>query len=167
MIRLSLVNVGVVEETGSVILVLRAPELARLLVMEVGVLEGRAIAMAAQGVEAPRPLTHDLLLQAITKLGAEIFYVEIREFRDKVFYATLVLKRADGTLVELDCRPSDGIALVLRNGAPIYASEDVLAVAGVDEQDVETEEAEEWDEEPGEDDPNEPDDDGVDDPPVH
>jgi bifunctional DNase/RNase len=133
LIRLSVLSIGVVEETGSVILVLRAAELARLLVMEIGLLEGRAIALEAEGVKAPRPLTHDLLHQVIEALGARVEAVHIRDFQDKTFYATLVLSQEGGRRVELDARPSDAIALALRAGAPIFATEAVLAVAGIDE----------------------------------
>jgi uncharacterized protein len=145
MIRLSLVSVGMVEETASVILVLRAPEQERLLVMEVGLLEGRAIAMQAEGVKAPRPLSHDLMLQVIDHLGASVAEVQIRDFRDKTFFATLVLARADGERVEIDARPSDAIALALHSDAPIFTTEDVLATAGLDEEDAEEEEDEKAD----------------------
>jgi len=135
MIRLSLVSVGMVEDTGSVVLVLRAPELARLLVMQVGLLEGRAIALEAEGVKAPRPLTHELTLQVIERLGASISQVNIREFKDQVFFANLVLEQSGGKHVELDARPSDAIALALRSGAPIFTTPEVLADAGIEEAD--------------------------------
>lgn len=137
MIRLNVVSVGLVEDTGSVIIVLRAEESARLLVMEIGMLEGRSIAMEAEGVRAPRPLTHDLMHQFIQGLGATVGDVRIRDFRDGTFFATVVLLRQDGTSVEFDARPSDAIALALRAGAPIYAADEVMAVAAIDEDDME------------------------------
>lgn len=139
MIRLNLASVGMVEDTGSVILVLRAPEQEQMLVMEVGLLEGRAIAMEAEGVRAPRPLTHDLLFQIIERLGARIRAVQIHDFREKTFFAEVVLEGADSGQVILDARPSDAIALALRASAPIYASEQVLVNAGVKEEDEEAE----------------------------
>ncbi|HYF77540.1 MAG TPA: bifunctional nuclease family protein [Symbiobacteriaceae bacterium] len=140
MIRLNVVSVGLVEDTGSVIIVLRAEESARLLVMEIGMLEGRSIAMEAEGVRAPRPLTHDLMHQFIQGLGASVADVRIRDFREGTFFATVVLQRQDGTSVEFDARPSDAIALALRAGAPIYAADEVMAVAAVDEDDMEDDE---------------------------
>lgn len=134
MIRLNLMSVGLVEETSSVIVVLRAPDQGRLLVMEVGLLEGRAIAMEAEGVRAPRPLTHDLMQQVVERLGANVAEVLIREFRDKTYYANLVLTKDGGDRAELDCRPSDAIAIALRTGAPIYVADEVLAEAGLDEE---------------------------------
>jgi uncharacterized protein len=133
MIRLGLVSVGLIEESASVIVVLRAEALARLLVVEVGLLEGRAIAMEAEGVRAPRPLTHELLLETIHRLGASVEEVQIRDFKDQTFFAMLMLKQPDGGTLELDARPSDAISLALRSGAPIVATEAVLEKAGIDE----------------------------------
>lgn len=151
MIRLSLVSVGMVEDTGSVIVVLRAPEMERLLVMEVGLLEGRAIALEAEGVKAPRPLTHELMHEVIERLGASVAEVRIREFRDKTFYANLVLSQAGGAHVELDARPSDALALALRAGAPIFVTPEVMTAAGIEEEESEgddTDDEEEESEEP-------------------
>lgn len=117
------------------LLVLRAPEAARLLVIETGVLEGRAIALEAGGVRSERPLTQDLLHETIAKLGARVKEARIDEFRDDLFYARVVLTRVDnGRDVELDCRPSDAVALALRAGAPILVADEVLAEVGEDEQ---------------------------------
>lgn len=135
MIRLSLVSVGMVEETVSVILILRAPEQGRLLVMEVGLLEGRAIAIEAEGAKTPRPLTHELTHRVLDALGATLTQVVIHEFREKTFYANLDLRTADGAEVLVDARPSDAIALALRTEAPIFATPEVLESAGIDEDD--------------------------------
>lgn len=164
MIRLNVVSVGLVEDTGSVIIVLRAEESARLLVMEIGMLEGRSIAMEAEGVRAPRPLTHDLMHQFVQGLGASVGDVRIRDFRDGTFFATVVLVRQDGTPVEFDARPSDAIALALRAGAPIYATDEVMAVAAVDEDDMEDDEGPDEADEPEEEDEEDEDED---DPVVH
>lgn len=142
MIRLSLVSVGVVEDTASALLVLRSAERQRLLVMEIGMLEGRAIALEAEGIRAPRPLTHDLLYSVIEALGAEVAEVLIHDFKDKTFFAHLVLIRADGEPVAIDARPSDAIALALKSGAPIYVDEAVLEMAGLEEREDELEEDE-------------------------
>lgn len=157
MIRLNLVSVGLVEESASVILVLRAEALARLLVMEVGLLEGRAIAMEAEGVRAPRPLTHDLMLQLIQGLGATVSAVLIRDFQEHTFFANLILTRTDGSELRLDARPSDAISLALRAGAPIYVADEVLEAAGIWEDETLDDEAEEAPDEGDEDDEDEED----------
>lgn len=141
MIRLSLVSVGMVEETASVILVLRATEQGRLLVMEVGLMEGRAIAVEAEGIKTPRPLTHELTHRVLEALNANLTQVVIYDFRDKTFYANLDLRVADGAEVLVDARPSDAIALALRTGSPIYATLEVLEAAGIDEDETLEEDA--------------------------
>ncbi|HEY8346008.1 MAG TPA: bifunctional nuclease family protein [Symbiobacteriaceae bacterium] len=150
MIRLSLVSVGVVEENASALLVLRSPELERLLIMEIGMLEGRAIALEAEGIRTPRPLTHDLLYRVIQELGARVAEVQIRDFRDKTFFANLVLTREGGETIIVDARPSDAIALALRAKAPIYVDEAVLAAAGMDEKESELETVWDLDDDDGE-----------------
>lgn len=136
MIRLNLVNVGVLPDSGSVVLVMRAPEMSRLLIMDIGPFEGRAIAMGASGVEPPRPMTHDLLVQTLTACGAKVQHVFIREFKEQTFFATLTLETGDKGMIELDSRPSDAVACAVRTGAPIFVDEKVLAAAGVREEDV-------------------------------
>lgn len=136
MIRLSLVSVGMVEETASVILVMRAPEQGRLLVMEVGFLEGRAIAMEAEQVKTPRPLTHELAYRVWEALGASLIQVVIHDYREKTYYANLDLRTADGQEVLVDARPSDAIALAIRTGAPVLTTQEVLDIAGIDEEDA-------------------------------
>lgn len=133
MIRLNLLDVGIVDETDAILLVLQAPELAQLLVIETGPLEGQSIVLEAEGVRADRPLTHDLMHEMIQALGARVEEIQIGDLDDDTFYAKVVLARAvDGTgRLEFDARPSDAIALALRAGAPIYASDEVMDEAGI------------------------------------
>ncbi|MBP2018316.1 bifunctional DNase/RNase [Symbiobacterium terraclitae] len=139
MVGVDLVSVGVVEETASVILVLRAAALGRLLVMEVGLMEGRAIALEAEGVRTPRPLTHELTHRVMEALGGTLTRVVICDYRDRTFFADLELLTAEGREVLVDARPSDAIALALRAGVPIVAEEAVLEAAGVPEEELEEE----------------------------
>jgi uncharacterized protein len=136
MVRLDLLNVGIVEETGGILLVMHAAEMARLLVIETGLLEGQAIALEAQGVRADRPLTQDLLHEVILHLGARVREVRIEDFRDEAFYARVVLERLDGATrpVEVDARPSDAIALALRAQAPIFVADQVMVEYGIPEE---------------------------------
>lgn len=136
MVRLDLLNVGIVEETGGILLVMHAAEMARLLVIETGLLEGQAIAMEAQGVRADRPLTQDLMYEVILRLGARVREVRIEDFHDEAFIARVVLQRVDGATepVEVDARPSDAIALALRAKAPIFVSDRVMVEHGIPEE---------------------------------
>jgi hypothetical protein len=109
----------------------------RLLPIYIGSPEASAIHYALEGVVPPRPLTHDLFLIAVAELGASITQVVITEIRDRTYYADLHLATAQGARV-LSSRPSDAIALAVRCGAPLYASEQLLDEVG-QEPIVETE----------------------------
>lgn len=111
-----------------------------LLPVFVGVSEAKAIAFGVNGVDLPRPLTHDLLVNVIQSLDASVARVVIHEIKDETFFATLDLKTPYGIL-EVDARPSDAIALAVRTGCPILCEEMVLAQAAVTHEDVAGEEA--------------------------
>ncbi|HYF95443.1 MAG TPA: bifunctional nuclease family protein [Symbiobacteriaceae bacterium] len=136
MLRLDLLNVGMVEETGGILLIMRSKETEKLLVIETGLLEGQAIALEAEGVRADRPLTQDLLHEIVLRLGARVREVQIEDFHDEAFFAKIVLHRLDGATVplEFDARPSDAIALALRARAPIYVSDRIIAEHGIPEE---------------------------------
>lgn len=136
MVRLDLLGVGLVEETGGILVVLRSAEQHRLFVIETGLPEGQAIALEARGIRSGRPLTQDLLHEVIGALGARVEEARIEAFEEEAFLARLVLVRArdGGGRMELDARPSDAIALALRAGAPITVSEELMAEMGVPEE---------------------------------
>jgi bifunctional DNase/RNase len=113
--------------TNQPIVLLRERNGERYLPIWIGAAEATAIAYAQQGVEPPRPLTHDLLKDIIETLGHRVTQVRIVELRDKVFYAILVI---DGT-TEISARPSDAIAIALRTQTEIVVAEAVLDEAGV------------------------------------
>jgi bifunctional DNase/RNase len=98
----------------------------------IGLPEVNSIKMKLGGIQPPRPLTHDLLLHAIERLDAKLEKVVIDKLQQSTFYATLHLRRAAGT-VEIDARPSDSVALAVRANAPIFAAEEVMGEAGVNE----------------------------------
>ena len=95
----------------------------------VGVFEANAIQLQLEGIETPRPMTHDLLRDLMVAVGAELVGVAVTDLRDATFYATLELRRLDGGLVTLDARPSDAFALALRTGTPIYLEPGVVEKA--------------------------------------
>jgi bifunctional DNase/RNase len=97
-----------------------------LLPIWIGPNEAAAIAMAQQGVAAPRPLTHDLFIATLLQLGTPLLSVRITRLEEGVFFAELVLESQT-----VDARPSDAIALALRAGVPILLADEVLAEAGV------------------------------------
>jgi bifunctional DNase/RNase len=88
--------------------------------------EARAIAMELEQIKSPRPLTHDLIRNLLQKLGANLQRATITDLRNNTYIALLSLN-VKGQDVEIDCRPSDAIAVALRMKAPIFASAQVLA----------------------------------------
>jgi bifunctional DNase/RNase len=112
-------------QTGVPLVFLRAQEDKRELFLAVGPLEAQAIALALQGMQVPRPQTHDLMLEALHRLQARVLRAVITERRQGTYIASLVLG-AGGRELPLDARPSDAIALALREEAPIFAAEPVF-----------------------------------------
>jgi bifunctional DNase/RNase len=110
------------------IVLLKELDGVRYLPIWLGAVEATAIAFAQQEVSPPRPLTHDLFKDVLMQLGAKLDNVYLTELKDGVFYAQLNFEEGPA----ISARPSDAIALALRIGAPILASEDLLADAGIE-----------------------------------
>ena len=131
--ELDVLGVRVEMPTNSPIVLLRERDGQRYVPIWIGAPEATAIAYAQQGVEPPRPLTHDLMVSMIQALGRQLEQVRITRLERRpggeggIFYAELVF---DGGTV-LSSRPSDAIALALRTAAPILASEELLDEVGV------------------------------------
>lgn len=115
------------------LVVLKAQDEERYLPIWIGPFEADAIAMELQGMEAPRPMSHDLLKQVIASLGGHLSRVEIHDLRNDTFFARLVLDH-DDEQVSVDARPSDSIALAVRTKAPIFVEGSVMDKAGVTRQ---------------------------------
>lgn len=115
----------------SPILVLCTKDNKHVLPIWIGPSEAVAISLALQDITVPRPLTHDLLLTAITSLGFTLKAIHISSVDDGVFYADLELN-SSGTTQMLDCRPSDAAVLAIRAKVPIYTTVEVIEEAGFD-----------------------------------
>ena len=122
------VGVRVEMPSNQPIVLLKELDGVRYLPIWLGAVEATAIAFAQQEVSPPRPLTHDLFKDVLTQLGAKLNNVYLTELKDGVFYAQLNFDQGPA----ISARPSDAIALALRIGAPILASEDLLAEAGIE-----------------------------------
>lgn len=110
------------------IVVLKELEGERAFPIWIGPSEASAIATRLEGIELPRPLTHDLLAGVVGQLGGDVVEIEVTALKGSTFFAVIRIDRGDEQL-ELDSRPSDAIALALRTGALIYAHESVLEQA--------------------------------------
>lgn len=108
------------------IVVLKDREGGRFLPIWVGIIEASAIAFELESVKFARPMTHDLFVQTLGKLGAVVSAACIVDLRDKTYFAEITLRTEQGELV-VDARPSDAIALALRAKAPIFCDDAVLA----------------------------------------
>lgn len=110
------------------IVILRDEQSDVFLPIWIGVFEANAIALRIEGVEPPRPMTHDLLLSSFKTLGAAIERIVISDLRESTFFAVIHLD-LQGKKMTLDSRPSDAIALALRAEAPIFVLRSVLEKA--------------------------------------
>ena len=102
----------------------------RFLPIWIGRYEAEAIAIRLQNIEVPRPMTHDLLANAIIEMGGEISHVLVSDLRNDTFFAKIDVK-INGQSVEIDSRPSDAIALAVRANASIFVEEHVMEEAGI------------------------------------
>jgi bifunctional DNase/RNase len=107
----------------------------RLLPIFIGPPEATAIALALDNVEVKRPMTHDLMKTMLDELGATIDRIVVTDLRDNTFFAEIVMTIAGGEVRSISSRPSDAVALAVRVGTPIFASEAVLDEAGRDATD--------------------------------
>ena len=112
------------------VVILREADRERYLPIWIGSWEAQSIAMKLQGIEAERPLTHDLLASILGDLGVSVRRIVVSDLADETYRARIVLA-SDGDDHEIDARPSDAIALAVRVAAPIFATEAVLDRASV------------------------------------
>lgn len=103
----------------------------RRLSIIIGGFEAQAIAIALEQMQPNRPLTHDLFKNMLDQAGVQLQEVLISDMVEGIFHATIFAKKADGSMMEVDARSSDAIALAVRYGCPIFTTEAVLAAAGI------------------------------------
>ena len=139
LVAMELVGVRIELPTNTPMVLLREQDGTRYLPIWIGTAEATAIALALEGVEPQRPMTHDLMKTVVEALGASVTEIRVTELRDGTFFADLVLNANDQEVV-LSSRPSDAIALAARTGSPIIAERSLLDEAGVEIQSEEEEE---------------------------
>ncbi|HEY4928108.1 MAG TPA: bifunctional nuclease family protein [Acidimicrobiales bacterium] len=148
-VRLRAVRVDLQSNTP-VLLLQETEGLGRTLPIFIGAPEATAIAFALQGMDTPRPLTHDLIRDLLESLGAEVIRVVVTELRSSTYYADIVL-RTEGREVPVSSRPSDAVAVAVRTGAPLFVADDLMDAEGIMLAVEEEDEDDEPDEEPTED----------------
>jgi len=133
MTELVLNKIKVDENRHEQLVVFREKGGDRFLPLVIGMSEINSIKLKLSGVKPPRPMTHDLLLNVLSGLGASLEKIVIDKLEKNTFHAKLFLKKENGKTAVIDARPSDSIAIALRSNAPIFADDGVLEAASVTE----------------------------------
>ncbi len=111
--------------TNMPIVILKDINGSAVLPIWVGIYEANAIALEIEKVSTPRPMTHDLIKTLLLGLNAQVHKVVVNELKDDTFYALIWLER-EGSVMSVDSRPSDALALALRLDCPIFVEDSVL-----------------------------------------
>ena len=148
-VRLRAVRVDLQSNTP-VLLLQETEGLGRTLPIFIGAPEATAIAFALQGMDTPRPMTHDLIRDLLESLGADVIRVVVTELRSSTYHADIVL-RTEGREVPVSSRPSDAVAVAVRTGAPLFVADDLMDAEGI----MLAVDEEEDDDDPSDDEPTE------------
>jgi len=132
LIPVQVVGVRIEMPSNQPIVLLKEIEGSRFLPIWVGAVEATAIAFAQQGLEASRPLTHDLIRDLLDRVGATLTSTHITNIEGGIFYAELNLQSSSGQLAPLSVRPSDAIAIALRTKSTILVESALLDQVGID-----------------------------------
>ena len=132
LIPMEVIGVRVEMPSNQPIVLLKEIEGSRFLPIWVGAVEATAIAFAQQGVEPPRPLTHDLMSNLVELLDATLTAVHLTEIKEGIFYATMLVCDSNGGQLSLSARPSDAIALAIRTHSNILATQELLDEIGIE-----------------------------------
>ena len=124
-IQMELHKIIISEMQDQQIIMLKEVDGDRNFPIVIGIFEATSIDRRVKGMPSPRPLTHDLVASVVDNLGGELRDIYISELKDHTYFAKLRI-RQNGEMIEVDCRPSDAIALAVTARVPIYVAEDVL-----------------------------------------
>ena len=110
------------------VIILKEVEGDRSFPIVIGIYEATSIDRRVKGMPSPRPLTHDLIASVVDQMGGEIQDIIISELQEHTYFAKLRI-RQEGELIEVDCRPSDAVAVAVTARVPIYVNEEVIGEA--------------------------------------
>ncbi|MBI2425486.1 MAG: bifunctional nuclease family protein [Candidatus Hydrogenedentes bacterium] len=135
MVELEVLGVSQADEHQYPLVLLRHE--SQVLPILVGIPEASAIQVGLMGEKTPRPLTHDLICNLLAGLRGDLKSVTIYRLENDTFFAHLNVEQKNAAgqveqVLRIDSRPSDGIAIAVRAGCPIFASEEVMAQAAQD-----------------------------------
>ena len=132
-VQMELKRIIISEVHEQQIIVLREVDGERSFPIVIGIFEATSIDRRVKNIVPPRPLTHDLIVAVIDQLGGDLQDIVISDLQDHTYFAKLRVRR-EGELIEIDCRPSDAIAVAVTAKVPIWVAEDVLAETAADEE---------------------------------
>ena len=131
-IQMELRRIIISEVEDQQVIVLKEADGERSFPIVIGIFEATSIQRRVREIENPRPLTHDLIVNTVEQLGGDIQDVVINDLVDGTYFAQLRIRK-DGELIELDCRPSDAIAVAVTAKVAIWVNEDVFGEATEEE----------------------------------
>lgn len=131
MIEMRVMGIALDTRTGSPIVVLNDKDNRKALPIWIGSAEASAIIRKIENLAVARPMTHDLIINIIEKMGYILDRIEINDVEKETYYATLFLANDDGNEIQIDARPSDAIAVAIRVDAPIFVTANVLSNGSV------------------------------------
>jgi bifunctional DNase/RNase len=132
-IQMELRRIIISELDDHQIVILKEVDGERNFPIVIGIFEATSIDRRVKGLPSPRPLTHDLIIAVVEQMGGEVQDIVISDLKEHTYFAKLRVRK-DGELTEVDCRPSDAIAVAVASRVPIYVNEDVLGEALEEEE---------------------------------
>jgi bifunctional DNase/RNase len=126
MIQVELSRIIIDEKRQDQVIVLKEKDGERQIPIVIGFMEASSIKIKISGVDVPRPMTHDLLVNVMKVLGGRLERVIIDKLVNNTFHAKLEIKSKEGEIMTIDSRPSDSIAMAVRFKAPIFVVDEVL-----------------------------------------
>ncbi|MEI8388573.1 MAG: bifunctional nuclease family protein [bacterium] len=127
MIEMQVMGIAIDTKSGSPIVVLNDVEKRRALPIWIGQAEASAIIRQLENIKTPRPMTHDLISNLLDLSSFVVEKIEINDYSDTTYYATIFIKGKKNEKFKLDARPSDAITIALKNKAPIFVTPNVIA----------------------------------------
>lgn len=125
-VKLSILGISFSQvQAGAYALIFAENDGPRRLPIVIGTPEAQSIAIIMEKITPPRPLSHDLMVTTFAALGVELLDVFIHKFENGAFYSELTLQQGESQY-KIDSRTSDGVALAIRTGAPIYTTEEIM-----------------------------------------
>lgn len=130
-VKLSILGISFSQvQAGAYALIFAESNGPRRLPIVIGTPEAQSIAIVMEKINPPRPLSHDLIVSTFLALNVDMLEVFIYKFEDGAFFAELTLQQGENQY-KIDSRTSDGVALAIRTGAPIYTTEELMRTMSV------------------------------------